>query len=237
MHPRFFLSGAVLAAATTFSFAESPAVNTPPGPVTMVDLTNAAPETPAPPQANAKSAPGAASPNGSNGTTAGGKPVTKAPNTPAPKTPNPNAAPPPPATVASTTAPAQGTPPKKPASILDNYLADLNDALKLSAQEKQTIQNDYLADGPALKNILNDPALSPLQQARQVADLRQKRDAKIDTLLEDPQRRHDFYEVEARYRVALTESAADGEVAPAQPSPAAPPGTKPAPAGPATSAL
>jgi hypothetical protein len=225
MNPRFcFLGGLGLLALSTTAFAETSTESTPPGPVTIIDLTNAEPVTPAPPQANAKSAPGAASPNGSNGTTATGHPITKAPYAKtkpdasadekissaatAKATPAPSA---PPAATASVPAEKTASPASKAgASIFDNYLDDLNDAVGFSPEEKTEISHYYTADGAALKNILDDSSLSPLQQNQQVDDLRQKRDAKIDALLTDPTRRHAFYEVEARYRVALVEFAANG---------------------------
>jgi hypothetical protein len=210
--------------------AESPATNTPPGPVQAPEMTNAEPQTPAPPQANAKAAPGAASPNGSNGTTLSGTPVTKAPNTPPKVVKNPAAAP-----ATASAAPAKNPPAAtKPASpVLGNYLKDLDDTLKLSAEEKKDIETYYLADGVELKNLLNDSSLSPLQQAQQVSVLRDQRDDKIANLLADLDRRREFFQVEAKYRVALTEAAADGALVPAQtPAPApAPTGAAPGQAG------
>ena len=116
----------------------------------------------------------------------------------------PSAGPPGPsagASAASCSAPskvAANSPAAKAAgSILDKYISDLTDAVKLSDDEKKEIQAYYQADGTPLQKLLNDPTLSPLEQAGQVADLRDQRDAKIDALLQDPLRQHEFYEVEA----------------------------------------
>jgi len=187
--------------------AATPPSDIPPGPQQVPSSSSVTPATPAPPQANAKSAPGAASPNGSNGTAANGNPVTKAPNTPAAASPTTTAAPP---------------PTEQTNTVLDGYLKDLDDALKLSADEKKDIQTYYLADGAQLQSILNDPSLSPLQQDVQVCDLRDKRNAKIEALLQDVDRQRDFFKVEAQYRVALTESAATGGLLPQQTPPPAP---------------
>ena len=132
-----------------------------------------------------------------------------------------------PATNAPPAAPAP--PPAKSASKLDNYINELATPLKLTDAEKKEIEGYYVADGDPLKKILNDDTLSPLQQARQVSDLRDARNVKIEALLDDLDRQHEFLKIEARYRVALTELAANGGLV------AAPP---PAPAGgaPATNA-
>lgn len=215
------LCGAAGFILTARAFAEPPATNTPPGPVQVATMTNVEPATPAAPQPNAKSAPGAQSPNGTNGTTLSGTPVTKAPDTNAQKGKSSAA------TSASSSsvsaAPAKGTTSAKakPVSVLDHYLTDLNDTLKLSAEEKKDIQTYYLADGKDLHTIFNDNSISPLQQAQQVSDLRDKRNDKIDALLSDVDRRREFFRVEASYRVALTEAAADGALIPAEtPAPA-----------------
>jgi hypothetical protein len=205
----------LLTASIACARAESPATNTPPGPVQVPEMTKPEPATPAPPQPNAQSAPGAQSPSGTNGTAQSGNPVTKAPNSPYRKKKNPSAAAEAATSVAATL--AKSAPP-----VLDNYLKDLNDTLTLSANEKSEIQNYYLTDAPLLNGILNDPSLSPLQQEQQVSDLRDKRNARIEALLEDVDRRHEFFKVEAAYRVALTDAAADGTLVPAPPPPAAP---------------
>ena len=93
---------------------------------------------------------------------------------------------------------------------LDDYIKDLAAALKLTDTEKKKIEAYYVADGVRLKNILNDDALSPLQQARQASDLRDTRNIKIEALLDDLDRQREFLKIEARYRVALTELAANG---------------------------
>jgi hypothetical protein len=223
MNPRFFfLGGTALLAFTTGAFAQN-------GPVTIVNLTNSSPETPTPPPAAAPSTP--STPDTSDADKPAAKPAT------APEKKDPSPAPAPAPAAASTTtaaAPAPAattTPAAKPAakgagSILDNYISDLTDAVKLSDDEKKEIQSYYQADGTTLQKILNNDALSPLQQAGQVADLRDQRDAKIDTLLQDPTRQHEFYEVEANYRVALTEFAADGGLVPASPAAPAPAAAK-----------
>ncbi len=245
MHLRLFLfAGVAPLAATLPLHAASVTTDTPPGPVTLVNLTNAPPSTPAPPQPSAKSAPGAAAPSGANGVNPNGRAVTKAPNTPPTPAEKTGAAPAPAAITNTTTAsapaaaPAPAAPAKAKASILSDYLGELKDTLKLSAEEQSEIEAFYQNDGPTLEKILNDPALSPLEQDRQVADLRNKRDTKIDDLLQDAGRRHDFSELEARYRVALLDFAAEGGLSPAPTaSPAPTPNAAPpaqAEPGPAT---
>jgi hypothetical protein len=110
----------------------------------------------------------------------------------------------------------------RPASKLDDYIKDLTAALKLTDTEKKRIEAYYVADGVQLKNILNDDTLSPLQQARQVSDLRDTRNIKIESLLDDLDRQHEFRKIEARYRVALTELAANGGIVPPPPPPPVP---------------
>jgi len=105
----------------------------------------------------------------------------------------------------------------------DDYLKELSDTLKLTDDEKKSIQSYYLADGEMLKNVLNNDTLSPLQQAQQVSDARDVRNAKIGALIGNDDRRRAFFGVEARYRVALTELAADGGLLPAPPVPASAP--------------
>jgi hypothetical protein len=121
------------------------------------------------------------------------------------KTPAPIAAPPAPASLPS---------PLK----LEDYLDVLKDALKLTDLEQKEIEADYVKDGAQLKDILNNDALSPLQQAGEVSDLRDARDAKIQGLLDDWGRQREFLRIEAKYRVALTELAADGGMVAAPPS-------------------
>jgi hypothetical protein len=161
----------------------------------------------APAQANAKSTSGAPSSKGTNGTAISGQSMTKAP---AKKKKNSTAVPAAPATtaMAAQPAPAKPVPVKPPASVLDNYLKDLGDTLQLTADEQKQIRGYYAADAAQLKNIFNDSTLSPLQQAQQVSDLRDRRDDKIEMLLNDPGRRRNFFALEARYRVALVEAAA-----------------------------
>ena len=115
-------------------------------------------------------------------------------------------------------APAAAAPAPAPMNpLLDGYIKDLTAALKLTDLEKKNIESYYLADGSQLKTILNDNALSPLQQAQKVSDLRDARNAKIEALLDDMDRQHEFLEIEARYRVALTELAANGGLVAAAP--------------------
>ena len=163
-----------------------------------------APSTPAPPQPNAKSAPGAQSPNGANGVNIEGKPVTKSPNTPEEK--------------AAPQSTASKSAPKPAGSIFDHYLKDLNDALKFTPDQQKEVQAYYLDDGAQMKDILNNDTLSPLQQTGQVDDLRDKRNVKIEALLEDDlEKRQEFFRIEAEYRVALVEFAANGGLVPARP--------------------
>jgi hypothetical protein len=125
------------------------------------------------------------------------------------------------ATPPAAPAPAPAPTPAPSGFTLDVYIKDLTDQLKLSDTEKQEIQTDYVNDGPKLKGILNDDTLSPFQQAQQVADLRNERNAKIEVLLDDLGRKQLFLQIEAKYRVALTLLAADGALV-AAPAPAAP---------------
>ena len=113
----------------------------------------------------------------------------------------------------------------------DDYIKDLTTTLNLSDTEKQEIEGYYGADGVQLQTILNDDTLSPLQHAQQVSDLRDARNAKIEALLNDWERQHEFLKIEARYRVALTELAATGGLVSPPPAPTAP---APATAAPAT---
>jgi hypothetical protein len=116
-------------------------------------------------------------------------------------------------------------PPAEPAGLkFDDYLKDLGDTLKLTDEEKKSIQADYFADDARLENILNNDSLSPLQKARQVSGLRDARNARIEALLGNADRQRAFLQVEARYRVALTELAADGGLVAAPPPPPAPAG-------------
>jgi len=119
--------------------------------------------------------------------------------------PNTNAPP-----AAPAPAPAPAPVPGAPTITLDAYLNDLKGQLNLSDSEKQQIQSAYVDDGAALKSILNDDTLSPLQKAQKVSDIRDARNAKIESLLFDFDRKQQFLQVEAKYRVALTLLAADG---------------------------
>ena len=125
------------------------------------------------------------------------------------------------------------TPPPAPAPVtlkLEDYINDLATTLKLSDADKKSVEDIYVADGDPMKEVLNNDALSPLQQAQQVSDLRDARNAKIEALLTDVDRQQAFLTIEARYRVALTELAANGGWVAPPPPPAAAPSTN-APAG------
>ena len=87
--------------------------------------------------------------------------------------------------------------------------------------DKKKIEALYVADGPPLKGILDNDALSPLQKAEQVSDLRDARNAKVVDLLPDVGQQEAFFKIEAKYRVALTELAAEGGLV-ASPAPATP---------------
>jgi 2-keto-3-deoxy-galactonokinase len=103
---------------------------------------------------------------------------------------------------------------------LSDYFDDLTKTLKLSDDEKSQIESYYYNDGSMVQNILNNDSLSPFQQAQQVAAIRDTRNAKIETLLQDDARKREFEALEARYRVALTELAANGGWVSAPPAPA-----------------
>jgi len=164
-----------------------------------------------------------------------------------------------PATNASAATPANGNTnaaSKAPKSTfaplkLEDYINDMATTLKLSDADKKSVEDIYVSDNDLMKAALNDDTLSPLQQAQKVADLRGARNAKIAALLIDPARNLEFLKVEAKYRVALTELAADGgwgsstPPAPAQatnapatnaPAASAPAGTAPATNAPAAKA-
>jgi predicted lipid-binding transport protein (Tim44 family) len=132
-------------------------------------------------------------------------------------------APPAPTNKAGTTnAPAATSPTTTPAPAsselkLDDYLKDLKAKLDLSDSEQKAIETYYANDADQLKTILNNDTLSPLQQADQVAALRDMRNTKIEALLHDLDRQHEFLKIEARYRVALTELAANGGLVAAAP--------------------
>jgi hypothetical protein len=113
---------------------------------------------------------------------------------------------------------------------LDAYIQALTDQLSLSKDEQKDIKTYYLDDGSTLNGILNDASLSPFEQTRQVDDLRNARNAKIEALLRDVDRQQGFLKTEAGYRVALTELAANGELFPTSPTPRVPEPTATAPA-------
>jgi hypothetical protein len=156
-----------------------------------------------------------------------------APAAPAPATARDKKPAPPAKPMTNTHASPVVIPPSHPVELkFDDYLKDLADKLKLTDDEKKEIESYYLADGTLLKNILNNDSLQPLQKSQQVSDLRDTRNAKINTLLQDADRQQTFLKVEAQYRVALTELAANGELVPAPPPPPAPAATNAAPAQP-----
>jgi hypothetical protein len=125
---------------------------------------------------------------------------------------------------ATTPAPAPAAAPTPAVATLDEYITELVPVLTLSDTEKTEIHDLYAADNDALQKILNDASLSPLQKAQQVSDLRDVRNQKIESILHNLDRNHAFYQVEAVYRVALTEAVADSAPAPATPPPALIPG-------------
>ena len=152
---------------------------------------------------------------------------------PAPKPTAETTASPLPARAAPASTPAETT--STPAGLtLDGYIKILTTQLTLSDSEKQEIESYYVADGEKLKSILNDDTLSPMQQARQVSDLRDARNAKIESLLDTLDRQHEFSQIEPQYRVALTLLAANGGLvsAPAAPAPSTPAPTPASPGNP-----
>lgn len=112
----------------------------------------------------------------------------------------------------------------------DDYLGELAAALHLTTKQKQEVADDYLADGQQLQHVLHDDSLSPLQKADQVAKIRDIRNAKILAMFLDIDRKQAFLKVEAKYRVGLTDLAADGGLVPVD---AATPAPAPAPVAPA----
>jgi hypothetical protein len=123
-------------------------------------------------------------------------------------------------------------PAPKPTVTLDDYMAALTAALSLSKDEQTSVRTSYLDDGPKLQDILNDPSVSPLEQTQEVDALREARNEKIEALLHDAGRQQKFLQVEANYRVALIELAADGGFFPF--SPPSPPPASAAKTPPAT---
>ena len=111
-------------------------------------------------------------------------------------------------------------------ALLNAYLDTMAAQLPLSAEERAAVKRIYQADGAALGNILKDPMLSPLQQERRVDDLENARLVKIETLLGDVDRQQKFHAIEAKYRVALIEVAAQGGFAQPESWPAAKPDDK-----------
>jgi hypothetical protein len=118
-------------------------------------------------------------------------------------------------------APAAPAPPPAaaPTLTLDAYIADLASNLPLSKTEQTDIKTYYLNDGAKLQSILSDASLSPLTQEQQIDDLREARNAKIAALLADVGRQSEFLKIEADYRVALVELAAQGGLVPTAPTP------------------
>ena len=112
---------------------------------------------------------------------------------------------------------------------LDAYIQALTGELTLSKDESQDIKTYYLDDGTKMSQILNDASLSPLQQTQQIDDLRDARNGKIEALLRDVDRQQAFLKMEAGYRVALTELAANGGLVPTTKTPTVPEPTATAP--------
>jgi hypothetical protein len=138
---------------------------------------------------------------------------------------------------APTSAPAPASAPATAAAPvglkLDDFINDLASTLNLADGDKKKIEELYVADGPALQEALNNDALSPLQKAEKVSDIRDARNAKVIELLPDEGKQEAFFKVEAKYRVALTELAAEGGLV-ASPAPEKmPTPAAPAPASPA----
>jgi hypothetical protein len=124
----------------------------------------------------------------------------------------------------------QGAPTSAPATLkLNDYIVAVTTVVSLSDAEKKELHDLYTADGVALQSVLNDDKLSPLQKAQQVSDLRDVRNEKIASLLHDIDKQHAFFQVEAVYRVSLTELAADGGLLPPPSPDAAPPAPATAP--------
>jgi len=148
---------------------------------------------------------------------------------PRPANSKPHASPPAAATAAAANPPAAPTPPPAPATAatpaltLDAYIADLASDLPLSKTEQTDVKTYYLNDGVKLQDILSDDSLSPLTQEQQIDDLRNTRNAKIEALLADVGRQSEFLKMEANYRVALVELAAQGGLVPTAPTPNVPP--------------
>jgi hypothetical protein len=134
-------------------------------------------------------------------------------------TPATNAAP---GAPAPTPLPATAVAPAPAGLKLDDYINEVASTLGLADVDKKKIEDLYIADGAPLKGILDDGELLPLQKAEQVSDLRDARNAKVIELLPNTGEQEAFYKVEAKYRVALTELAANGGwVASAATAPAA----------------
>jgi len=150
-------------------------------------------------------------------TPAPAKPKAHAPAANTPAAPAPAAAPEPAPAPEPLPVPAAPAP---PTLKLDDFITELTTVANLGDTDKKEVEDLYVADGPKMKTILNDDTLSPFQKAQQVSDLRNTRNAKIEIILIDVDRKYDFFTVEAKYRVALTELAADGEWVAAAPAPA-----------------
>ena len=100
---------------------------------------------------------------------------------------------------------------------VEDFFAEVIETAKLSDHEKKAFEELYFADGKTLAALLNSE-LSPLEKARQASDLRNQRNAKIEMLLVETDRRHAFLLVESKYRVALLELAAEGGLVPPPPA-------------------
>ncbi len=100
---------------------------------------------------------------------------------------------------------------------VEDFFAEVIETAKLSDHEKKAFEELYFTDGKTLAALLNSE-LSPLEKARQASDLRNQRNAKIEMLLVETDRRHAFLLVESKYRVALLELAAEGGLVPPPPA-------------------
>jgi|HubBroStandDraft_1064217.scaffolds.fasta_scaffold168082_2 hypothetical protein len=141
----------------------------------------------------------------------------------------------PPPAQSSTPTPVVAPPePVPPGSHLkfDDYINDLASALKLSDDEKKAIVSFYQADGAQLKAILDNDSISPLEQDRRICDLRDARNAKIESLLGSSDRTATFLKIEAKYRVALIDLAGDGGLMPLTAPPAQAPAASASPPAP-----
>lgn len=102
---------------------------------------------------------------------------------------------------------------------LDSYFSALNDEVTLSKDEQTAIKARYQEDSAKIQAILNNTALSPIEQQRQIDELSKARETEVDRLLKDVDRQARFNEFEKSHRVELVELAARGGPAPAPNAP------------------